>query len=96
MESIDYAAEIKKLEEKEASEELTQFEKLDVRLYVDSSGQLVDVKKLWPGGFDGPQYQLEGRDVSQVAVVMIGHNSPACTYWTVIKTPSGWKKICLG
>ncbi|MFZ7124765.1 MAG: hypothetical protein ACOWWM_01245 [Desulfobacterales bacterium] len=85
-----------KLKAIEKTEGLEKLDKLDVRLYFNDEGKLVDVKKLDAKHRESKIGGLEKENIIGDIAVKTGKNSPTCTYWTVINTPSGWIKICIG
>jgi len=67
----------------------------ELRLYI-KEGKIVYVEPINLEGYkikDLPD--LRGENIREGTAVMIGQDSPVCTYWYYYLTRSGWEKICL-
>ena len=82
--------------EKEQIKELKKGAEIqELRLYI-REGKIVYVEPINPKGYEIKDLpDLRGENIREGTALMIGQDSPVCTYWYYYWTKSGWEKICL-
>jgi len=79
------------------STEESKVEVMEVRLYLEN-GKLVRVE-----GIDDDEKKYETTDcklseetgIQQAFSVLTQHNSPGCLIWSIERTATGYRKVCL-
>lgn len=75
--------------------EESKVEVMEVRLYLEN-GKLVNVE-----GIDEKKYKTTDCElpnetgIQQAFSVLTQHNSPGCLIWSIERTRTGYKKVCL-